>query len=126
MDDLVTHNHDHVSHRLTPREAEILRLLAAGYSRGEVAALLGIRYPTVNTHVDRIFRALGVDCLVRALNVARATGMVASTCHYLRRSRELCRSAALRPYVPEPKKPVSSEHAPAGPCLRRQFRPGMS
>jgi DNA-binding NarL/FixJ family response regulator len=40
---------------LTPREAEVLRLIAAGKSNREIARTLFISEATVKTHVNRIF-----------------------------------------------------------------------
>jgi DNA-binding NarL/FixJ family response regulator len=40
---------------LTPREAEVLRLIAAGQSNREIARTLFVSEATVKTHVNRIF-----------------------------------------------------------------------
>jgi DNA-binding NarL/FixJ family response regulator len=40
---------------LTPREAEVLRLLAAGLSNGEIASELFISEHTVKTHINHVF-----------------------------------------------------------------------
>jgi DNA-binding NarL/FixJ family response regulator len=45
---------------LTPREADVLELLRAGRSNGEIAAALHISIETVRTHARRIYRKLGV------------------------------------------------------------------
>ncbi len=45
---------------LSPRESEILRLLARGYSYKEIADSLGISIATVNTHIHRIYEKLHV------------------------------------------------------------------
>jgi DNA-binding CsgD family transcriptional regulator len=44
---------------LTPREAEILNLLARGYTNREIAATLVISVKTVSVHVSHILRKLG-------------------------------------------------------------------
>jgi DNA-binding NarL/FixJ family response regulator len=45
---------------LSPREWEILRLLARGFAYKEIAETLGISMPTVNTHIHRIYEKLHV------------------------------------------------------------------
>lgn len=45
---------------LTPREAEVLELLQAGRSNGEIAQGLHVSVETVRTHVRRVLRKLGV------------------------------------------------------------------
>jgi DNA-binding CsgD family transcriptional regulator len=46
------------SHGLTPRELEVLRLIAAGRSNREIAAMLFISIPTVKRHVTTILSKL--------------------------------------------------------------------
>jgi len=55
---------------LTPRELEILELLAEGLDQGEIASRLVISPKTVATHIDHILAKLGVHS--RAEAVARA------------------------------------------------------
>ena len=40
---------------LTPREVEVLELIAAGLSNGEIADKLVLSNATVKTHINRIF-----------------------------------------------------------------------
>jgi DNA-binding CsgD family transcriptional regulator len=49
------------SHGLTPRELEVLRLVASGKSNREIAAALVISEHTVTRHVQNIFAKLGVS-----------------------------------------------------------------
>jgi RNA polymerase sigma factor (sigma-70 family) len=56
---------------LTPREREILDLLAEGFLYKEIADKLSVSYSTVQTHVERIYRKLQVHS--RSQAVARAT-----------------------------------------------------
>jgi ATP/maltotriose-dependent transcriptional regulator MalT len=49
------------THRLSPRELEVLRLLAAGHSNREIASSLVISEHTVARHVQNIFRKLHVS-----------------------------------------------------------------
>jgi DNA-binding NarL/FixJ family response regulator len=54
---------------LSPREKEIVRLVAKGHCNRSIAAVLDISRWTVGTHLRRIFAKLGVSC--RAEMVAR-------------------------------------------------------
>lgn len=51
---------------LTPREAEILTLLAKGLSNKEIAAKLGVSAGTVRNHLANVFRKLHVRCRTEA------------------------------------------------------------
>jgi len=55
---------------LTPRQSEVLRLLANGANVDEIAGALGISVYTVRTHIQRILETLDVHSQVEA--VARA------------------------------------------------------
>ncbi|MFF4503680.1 LuxR C-terminal-related transcriptional regulator [Streptomyces sp. NPDC001401] len=60
-----------VAQRLSPREAEIVRLVGAGHTNKTIAAVLDISLYTVSTHLRRIFAKLGVS--TRAAMVAAAS-----------------------------------------------------
>jgi DNA-binding NarL/FixJ family response regulator len=61
---------------LTPRELEILELLASGTSDGEIAHLLGVAATTIQTHVGNILRKAGVTTRVQLGVFAHASQVV--------------------------------------------------
>jgi len=56
--------------RLTPRQNELLRLLAAGHTNSQIARRLGISEGTVRTHLENIYGKLGVSSRTAAVTRA--------------------------------------------------------
>ncbi len=61
---------------LTPRELEVLRMLARGLSNAEIARELVLGDATVKTHVARIFGKLGLHDRAQAVVLAYETGLI--------------------------------------------------
>jgi len=59
---------------LTPRESEVLRLIAAGKSNREIARALFVSEATVKTHVNRIFAKTGSRDRTQAMRYAYTHG----------------------------------------------------
>jgi DNA-binding NarL/FixJ family response regulator len=55
---------------LSPREMEVLRLLAAGHSNRRIAQSLFLSPRTVQRHVANIYLKLGVHCRAEATSIA--------------------------------------------------------
>jgi DNA-binding CsgD family transcriptional regulator len=59
---------------LSPREEDVLRWVAVGLRNAEVAERLSISEETVKTHLNRIFKKLGVRDRVELVLYAARTG----------------------------------------------------
>jgi DNA-binding NarL/FixJ family response regulator len=59
---------------LTPRESDVLRLIAAGRSNREIARALFVSEATVKTHINRIFAKTGSRDRMQAMRYAYTHG----------------------------------------------------
>ena len=62
---------------LTPRQREILQLLAEGHSAKQVAATLGISHRTVESHKYQVMELLGVKSNAELIHFALKHGLIA-------------------------------------------------
>jgi DNA-binding NarL/FixJ family response regulator len=60
---------------LTPREAQVLKLIAAGLSNAEIAGALVVSHATVKTHINRIFYKTGARDRAQAVRYAYERGL---------------------------------------------------
>ncbi|HMC39516.1 MAG TPA: response regulator transcription factor, partial [Acidimicrobiales bacterium] len=65
----------HLPDGLTQREAEVLRLIAAGRSNNEIGRELFVSEATVKTHVNRIFAKTGSRDRAQAVAYAHRRGL---------------------------------------------------
>ena len=63
---------------LTPRESEVIVLLAQGKSNAEVAEKLSVSLATVRSHVHHVLRKMGVSTRAQAVAIAYETGLMAA------------------------------------------------
>ena len=132
---------------LTPREREILVLLAEGLTQERIARALVISPRTVATHIDRVLGKLGVHSRAEAVAVAYRSGLVAATVDdksvrtlvvtLLERAgfetREAASAAVDALDGPPPALAVLDVHLPGGPsghelrrALHERFGPDVS
>jgi LuxR family maltose regulon positive regulatory protein len=61
---------------LTPRELEVLRMVASGSSNAEIAQALFLALNTVKRHLNNVFLKLGVTTRIQAVAMARRLGIL--------------------------------------------------
>jgi ATP/maltotriose-dependent transcriptional regulator MalT len=61
---------------ITPRELEILELIAAGLSNREIAGRIFVSENTVKTHSSRLFDKLGARRRTQAVQLGKERGLI--------------------------------------------------
>ena len=67
---------DHTQEALTPRELQVLRLLAEGVGNREIAERLAVSEHTVKFHLSAIFGKLGASTRTDAVRRALRSGLI--------------------------------------------------
>jgi DNA-binding NarL/FixJ family response regulator len=62
--------------RLTPRQAEVLRLLGEGLSTEAIASRLGVAVETARNHIRAVLQGLGVHSRLEAVVAGRERGLL--------------------------------------------------
>jgi PAS domain S-box-containing protein len=71
VSDVLEEPHAHPELNLTPRQAEVLRLLERGRSTAQIAEELGLSPQTVRNHIRRMLHAIGASSRLEAVAFAR-------------------------------------------------------
>lgn len=71
-----SHGEQKAGDNLSPREVEVLRLVALGYTNQEIAAALSLSVKTVETHKANINRKLNVHSRARLVHYALSQGLI--------------------------------------------------
>ena len=69
-------NLDQPVETLTPRELEVLRLMAQGLPNRKIAGQLAFNERTIKRHVSEILSKLGVDNRTQAITFAATHGLI--------------------------------------------------
>ena len=67
---------DRLAEELTPREHDILKMMASGLDNYDIADKLGIGYGTVRSHVRGVLEKLGARSRLQAVALARDSGLI--------------------------------------------------
>ena len=64
--------------KLTPRELEVIQLMAQAMRNKEIATVLGLSEQTIHAHIKNIFLKLQVADRIAAINLARRYGLISA------------------------------------------------
>ena len=67
---------DHIKRELTPRELEVLRLIASGLKTKEIALALGIAFKTVTSHREHVQAKLNLHNTADLTRAAIRMGLI--------------------------------------------------
>ena len=90
---------DNATNGLSPREQEVLDLLARGYLYKEIAERLNISVPTVNTYVRRIYEKILARVQDRAMAKGRLNATIVHWAIEVGRSYRRCARRTCSTYV---------------------------
>ncbi len=79
---LVTGQAPHSGSQLTPREREVLILIAEGLSNKEIACRLDLGVRTIETHRERVMRKLNIHSIAGLTRYAVAKGLISLPGHF--------------------------------------------
>lgn len=82
--------------RLSPRQREVMRLVAMGYTMREIAERLGLSVKTVETHRSEVVKRLGIRDVASLVRYALRVGLIPAT-----PSAEAARTRSLNEVSPE-------------------------
>ena len=69
---------DSILYGLTPRELDVLRLLAGGWTTRAMAGELGVTFHTIRNYVQAVIQKLGAHSRLEAVAIALRDGVVAA------------------------------------------------
>jgi RNA polymerase sigma factor (sigma-70 family) len=78
MSDEIRHTIENISAmpEMSPRQTEILNLIAKGFSNKEIAEIIGISPETVKEHVAKILHSIGASSRAEAATIAVNLGLI--------------------------------------------------
>ena len=78
MSDEIRHTIENISAmpEMSPRQTEILNLVAKGFSNKEIAEIIGISPETVKEHVAKILHSIGASSRAEAATIAVNLGLI--------------------------------------------------